>query len=406
MVSISQHVTGATTSVRLFDGLQAQPADPLLGLIGMIQRDPRAGKIDVGIGVYRDALGETPIMNSVKAAEARLLTHQVTKAYLGAEGDIRFADLLAVIAFGAELAASDRLIGVQTPGGTGALRLGAELVALARPDSRIWIGKPTWPNHAPLFQQAGLGVRIHRYYDAETSEIDFDGMMSALQEAAAGDLVLLHGCCHNPTGTGFTTDQWHALSCLLVQRGLIPFLDLAYQGLGDGLDEDVAGLRLVLNAVPEALVAYSCDKNFGLYRERVGALWVLTSSPITAKPARDNMLVLARALWSMPPDHGAAIVRIILDDAALTRDWRAELAAMRERINQLRSMLAAAHPKLAPLSHQRGLFAMLPISAAAIATLREQHGIYMADSGRINTAGLSEQTITPFAAALAPFLSA
>ncbi len=388
----------------ILDALDRQPADALLALIGLHRDDPRPGKIDIGVGVYRDASGATPVLRAVKAAERRLVAEQPTKAYLGPEGDVRFVALLAPILFGPGLAASPRLTGVQTPGGTGALRLGAELLARAAPGARVWMGSPTWPNHAPIFAEAGLRVEDHRYFDPATSDLDFDGMMLALGHAAAGDVVLLHGCCHNPTGTGFSRDQWRALADLLADRGLVPFVDIAYQGLGDGLDGDAAGLRLLLDTVGEALVAYSCDKNFGLYRERTGALWAMGAAAASMPAIRDNLLVLARGLWSMPPDHGAAVVRVILEDPTLAADWRIELDGMRRRIATLRRSLAAAHPRLRPIARQRGMFAMLPLSPAEVATLRERNAIYMAADGRINVAGLRLETIDLVADALRPFL--
>lgn len=391
---------------RLFDGLQPQAPDALLALIGQFRDDTRSGKIDLGVGVYRDTAGATPVMRAIKAAEARLVADQPSKSYLGSEGDQRYTDLLAGIAFGDALAAERRLTGVQTPGGTGALRLGAELLALAGTAPTVWIGTPTWPNHAPIFRAAGLTVQTHPYFDAARSEIDFDAFLQALGDARPGDVVLLHGCCHNPTGTAFNADQWQALTALLVTRGLLPFVDIAYQGLGHGLDEDAAGMRALLAAVPEALVAYSCDKNFGLYRERVGALWALADSADGAARTRDNLLVLARGMWSMPPDHGAAAVRLVLEDPALRADWQAELTQMRTRINTLRQALGQAHPALAPIARQQGMFALLPIDRAAVTRLRQDHAIYMADSGRINIAGLREDTVAPFVAALAPLLPA
>ena len=403
-MSASPTPASAQEPVSLLAGLRPQPADALLALIGLHRADPRADKIDVGVGVYRDARGETPIMGAVKSAEALLLAAETTKGYLGPEGDMRFTELLEPIVFGDGFAQADRLTGVQTPGGTGALRLGAELIARGAPNARVWIGSPSWPNHRPIFEDAGVTVERHRYYDSQISNIDFDGMMHALNAAARGDVVLLHACCHNPTGAGFSIDQWRALADLLGNRGLVPFIDLAYQGLGDGLDEDAVGMRHLLASVPEALVAYSCDKNFGLYRERVGALWVLGAATGVLAPVRDNMHALARSLWSMPPAHGAAIVRAILDDTALTHDWRAELDEMRLRINRLRSLLGRAHPRLKNIATQRGMFAMLPIDRVGVTALREQHGIYMADSGRINVAGLQSETIDRFATALVPHL--
>jgi aromatic-amino-acid transaminase len=244
----------------------------------------------------------------------------------------------------------------------------------------------------------------HPYFDPATRDIDFEAMLTALQDARAGDVLLLHGCCHNPTGTGFSVDQWTALASLCADQDLVPFVDLAYQGLGDGLDQDAAGFRRVVATVPEALVAYSCDKNFGLYRERVGALWTISANPAQAATVRQNLLVLARSLWSMPPDHGAAIVRVVLEDDALSTLWREELEAMRLRIRALRDALAAADPRLGWIAAQRGLFATLPITAADVGVLRERAGIYMAGSGRINIAGLRLDTIDPFVAALSPFL--
>ncbi|WP_054586821.1 amino acid aminotransferase [Sphingopyxis macrogoltabida] len=388
---------------QLFGALDRQPPDALLAVIGMHRADPRPDKIDVGVGVYRDASGATPVMRAVKQAEARLLAAQPSKAYLGAEGDQRFTDLLAGIALGPELAASDRITGVQTPGGTGALRLGAELLARSGAGT-IWVGTPTWPNHEPIFREAGLTVRHHAYFDAEKAGIDEQAFLSSLDAAAPGDVVLLHGCCHNPTGTALSPDQWQRLVAKLAERRLIPFVDLAYQGLGKDLDADAAGTRTLLAAVPEALLAYSCDKNFALYRERVGALWVQSAVPETSAAVRDTMLVLARSLWSMPPDHGAAVVRVILEDDDLAAEWRAELDAMCARINRLRTLLAATHPALASIAQQQGLFALLPIDAAAVEALRAQHAIYMPASGRINIAGLNEDNVARFAAAVASYL--
>ncbi|WP_052757382.1 amino acid aminotransferase [Sphingobium chungbukense] len=382
-----------------FDGLAVQPADALLGLIGLYRADTRPGKIDLGVGVFRDDFGHTPVMRAVKAAEAMLLRDQETKSYLGAEGDVRFAELLAEVAFGA---GPDRLAGVQTPGGTGALRLGAELITRSRPGATVWIGTPTWPNHAPIFRDAGLAIQTHRFFDVASAAVDFDGMIEDLGEARAGDVLLLHGCCHNPTGAGFTGAQWLEIGRLCAARGLLPFIDLAYQGLGDGLEADAAAMRGLMDALPEAVIAYSCDKNFGLYRERVGALWVQSEA---SELVRGNLLALARSLWSMPPDHGAAVVRLVLEYAALRADWTAELDAMRARINGLRAALAASHARLAAIGGQRGMFALLPLGPEAVEALRREHGIYMAGNGRINIAGLTLDTIPAFVAGVAPYLS-
>ncbi|WP_083671982.1 amino acid aminotransferase [Sphingomonas montana] len=394
----------AASGPGMFTALPRQPADALLAVIGMHRADPRLDKIDVGVGVYRDETGATPVMRSVKAAERRLLAEQDSKSYLGAEGDQRFTDLLASIALGSERADDPRVTGIQTPGGTGALRLAAELIARTGRSPTVWVGTPTWPNHAPIFQAAGLTVRTTPYFDVVSADIDFDAMIDGLAQAKDGDVVLLHGCCHNPTGTTLSADQWRILAPIMVTRGLIPLIDLAYQGLGQGLEEDAAGARSLLAAVPEALIAYSCDKNFALYRERVGALWVQSSSAAVAVPVRENLLALARSLWSMPPDHGAAVVRLILEDELLTNDWCLELSGMRRRINDLRLLLGAVHPALAPIAHQEGLFALLPITPDDAAALRTDHGIYLPNSGRINVAGLNHGTVGRFADALALYL--
>jgi aromatic-amino-acid transaminase len=395
---------GQSGSTPLFGRLAPQGADALLGLIALFRADPRPGKIDLGVGVYRDAAGATPVMRAVKTAEAALLAEQASKSYLGPDGDARFTGLLATLVSGARHPASDRLTGIQTPGGTGALRLGAELVARATPGARVWIGEPTWPNHAPIFREAGLDVRTHRFFDQTTGEIDPDGMMHDLRDAKAGDILLLHGCCHNPTGANPDAAQWAEIARMCRHKGLMPFIDLAYQGLGDGLDEDAAATRMLLATLPEAMVAYSCDKNFGLYRERVGAFWALSADAGTVPLVHGNILSLARSLWSMPPDHGAAVVRMILDTPEWRADWQAELDAMRSRINGLRAALGSAHPALAPIAKQRGMFALLPVGPDAARIMRARHGIYMAGNGRINIAGLTLETIPAFAAALAPHL--
>ena len=393
-----------TDNQPIFSALRPQQPDALLALIAMHRADQRGEKIDVGVGVYRDRSGLTPVMRAVKMAETRLVAQQSSKSYLGSDGDIRFTQLLGELIFGAQWVDDDRRFGLQTPGGTGALRVGAALLTRAMPDARVWVSQPTWPNHAPIFAEAGMATLTHPYFDAKTGGIAFDLMLTALDEARAGDVVLLHGCCHNPTGTQFSVEQWQALAALCSLRGLIPFIDLAYHGLGDGLAPDGAGARMMMEAVPAALLAYSCDKNFALYRDRVGALFVQAPSAPLAEMARANTLALARSLWSMPPDHGAAVVRMILDDAALRKDWRGELERMRTRLNRMRTALAAAHPLLAPIARQRGLFSRLPIDPQTVEALREHHGIYMPADGRINVAGLNDANIGRFIEGLLPHL--
>jgi aromatic-amino-acid transaminase len=382
----------------LLDRLEEQPADSLLELIALANADPRPDKIDVGVGVYRDATGGTPILRSVKAAERILIEAQETKAYLGSRGDVRFTELIKPIVFGK--AADGRILGVQTPGGCGALRLGAELIARASPGARIHVGTPTWPNHIPLLSSAGLELVEYPYYDRDSRMIRFDAMMDALSAAAAGELVLLHGCCHNPTGADLDTAQWREVAEMIAARGLIPFVDLAYQGLGNGLEPDAAGARLVVEAVDQAILAQSCDKNFGVYRDRVGTLFIKGSSAGGAEIALGNALNLARTMWSMPPDHGGAVARIILDDPELRADWETELQSMCARIRSLRSRLAAFDPRLAYIDEQNGMFSMLPLTTAQVMALREKHGIYMAGSGRFNVVGLSDDNVDRFAAAV------
>lgn len=379
----------------IFGALAARPADALLALIEAFRNDPRAGKIDVGVGTYRDGHGRTPVMRAVKQAEHRLVETQSTKGYLGPEGDVGFFEALKPVIFGAGNY-GDRLGGLQTPGGTGALRLATELIASARPGARLFVGNPTWPNHLPILKSAGLAVVGYDHFDVCTQQLTFDRLLGALGEAGPGDVALLHGCCHNPTGGDFTPDQWTLIARLLRDRGVLPLIDLAYQGLGEGLEQDAAGARQVLEIVGKGLVAYSCDKNFGLYRERVGALYALAESTAQARIVQSNLLSLTRANWSMPPDHGAAIVRMILEDAQLAADWQTELTEMARRLQTIRELLARAEPALSPLAHQRGMFSTLPLTATEVARLRDERGIYMPLSGRLNIAGLTCETVPAF----------
>jgi aspartate/tyrosine/aromatic aminotransferase len=388
----------------LFDRLDEQKSDSLLQLIALCDADPRPDKIDVGVGVYRDSAGSTPILRAVKRAEALLWERQQTKAYLGSQGDSRFTELIRPIVFGE--GGDERIVGLQTPGGCGALRLGADLVAKANPGARIFVGQPTWPNHGPLIQCAGVAMVPHPYYDPASRRILFDEMMAALATAEAGDLILLHGCCHNPTGADLSLDQWREVAEIVARRGLVPFVDLAYQGLGNGLEADAAGTRLVVGAADQAIVAQSCDKNFGVYRERVGNLFVKAASARAAGIAYGNLLQLSRTMWSMPPDHGAAIVHLVLEDPELRADWNSELLEMCARIRTLRARLAAYDERLAYIDGQNGMFSMLPLTPAQVLELRAEKGIYMADSGRFNVVGLSDAQIDRFTAAVVEALDA
>ena len=386
------------SSARLAD-LDVFRSDSLLKLIALANADTRPNKIDVGVGVFRDGEGRTPVMRAVKAAEKKLWEGQDSKSYLGSKGDIAYADLLRSIVLG-EHAADERIVGLQTPGGCGALRLALQLVARANPAARVLVGMPTWPNHVPITVGCGLEIVEYPYYDRDARRIRFDEMMAAIEGASAGDVVLLHGCCHNPTGADLNADQWREVTRLVVERDLLPLVDIAYQGLGRGLDEDAAGLRGILEACDEVLVAQSCDKNFSVYRDRVGCLFIKTASPEASDIAMGHVLQIAREMWSMPPDHGAAVVRTVLQDPALTADWRAELDEMRDRILRIRDRLADADPRLEYIRGQMGMFSMLPLTPEQVLQLRERDAIYMADSGRFNILGMADDAIDRFVAAV------
>lgn len=388
----------------MLEKLQSQPADALLALIKMYADDEREDKIDLGVGVYRTGEGATPVFSAIKGAETRLLEQQDSKSYLGPEGDMGFVQALMPYVFGEDATMGGRIAGMQTPGGTGAVRLALALAQRAGAE-RVHLGLPSWPNHVQILEDLGMEAVPFDHANADGSA-NLAALIAAIDGAAPGDLVLLHGCCHNPTGIDYTPEDWDVIAAALERNGVLPLLDIAYQGLGRGLDEDVAGVRSVLAAVPEALIAYSCDKNFGLYRDRVGAFYVMAQDGGTLDTILSNANALARATWSMPPDHGAAAVRIALRDPDLTREWRTELDGMRDRMRDVRRQLAVADSdapglNLAALTEQNGLFAVLPLDRGQIAALREEHAIYMAGSGRINIAGLHVGNIGKFIAALA-----
>ena len=373
--------------------------DSLIALIGMVDADPRPEKIDVGVGVFRDGAGNTPILKVIKEAEQRLVDTQVTKAYLGSAGDKRFAELLRPILLGPH-AGDERIAGLQTPGGCGALRLGFELIAQANPDARVFVGTPTWPNHPPIIRSVGLAQVDYPFYERGQGVIRFEDMIAALKGGEPGDIALLHGCCHNPTGADLDEGQWRAVADVVAERGLVPLIDIAYQGFGRGLEEDAFGVRLMLDSCDEVIIAQSCDKNFSVYRDRVGSLWIKSASRETTANAIGLLFQIAREMWSMPPDHGAAAVRIVLDDPELKQRWLVELAAMRDRINAVRQRIAAADPRLAFIGRQFGMFSMLPLSKEQVLKLREDHAIYMAESGRFNVVGMGDAQIDRFIAAV------
>ncbi|MGB3710804.1 MAG: aromatic amino acid transaminase [Erythrobacter sp.] len=387
----------------MLDRLEPQSPDALLALIQMHAADERPDKIDLGVGVYRTDEGATPVFAAIKEAERRLVDDQDSKSYLGPEGDTGFVTALMPYAFGENPTMGGRLAGMQTPGGTGAVRLALALGQKAGL-KRLHMGTPSWPNHAQIAQDLALEIASFDHA-SDDGTANVEAALDAIRGAGAGEAILLHGCCHNPTGIDYTIEEWEALAEAIVESGIFPIIDIAYQGLGHGIEEDAAGYRRVLDKVPEAFIAYSCDKNFGLYRDRVGAFYMLADSADMLDKAQSNANALARASWSMPPDHGAAAVRMALRDEKLVQIWRGELTAMRERLRKVRDRLAqsdeAGRLDLTPLGTQNGLFSMLPVSKEEVARLREEHGIYMAGSGRINVAGLTMGNIDNFIRALA-----
>lgn len=388
----------------MLSNLQQQAPDALLALIKLHDADPRSDKIDLGVGVYRTGQGATPVFGAIKAAERKLAETQDSKAYLGPEGDMGFVAALMPYIFGKDAGdMGGRIEGMQTPGGTGSLRLALAMAKRAG-GKRLIVGAPSWPNHNQICADLGLPVVEFKHAGADGTP-DMDALRAALAAAEAGDAVLLHGCCHNPTGIDYANAQWDEIAGLIAKAGILPILDLAYQGLGHGMEEDAYGVRRVLSAVREALVCYSCDKNFGLYRDRVGALYAVVSEATELRKVMSNAHALARVTWSQPPDHGGAAVRLVLEDKALTAMWLAELDQMRERMRQVRQTLAAAgvtgSVDMKPFGGQNGLFSMLPISKEQVMKMREDHGIYMAGSGRINVAGLTTGNIEKFIGAVA-----
>ena len=392
-------MAGTNGGAQFFDALGDVQSDSLLALIAMANADPRPDKIDVGVGVYRDGVGNTPILRAVKKAEKLLWESQQTKSYIGGFGDKRYTELLRPIVLGRH-ADDDRIAGLHTPGGCGALSLGFKLIAAAHPGAKVHVGTPTWPNHVPVIEAAGLTISEYRYYDRLETRIRFDEMMAALNGAPQGDVVLLHGCCHNPTGADLDDGQWRDVVEVVSRRGLVPLVDIAYQGLGRGFAEDAAGLHLLLDACDEVVISQSCDKNFGVYRDRVGSLFLKTGNAAGTKRAMDHVVQIAREMWSMPPDHGAACVRIVLDTPELRADWDAEVGEMRARINRIRGQIAAADPRLAYIGNQFGMFSMLPVSKDQVVKLREQNAIYMADSGRFNVIGMADAAVDRFIGAV------
>ncbi|WP_263860350.1 amino acid aminotransferase [Pseudomonas sp. MWU13-2100] len=391
-----------------FDAIARVPGDPILGLLEAYAQDPNPRKFDLGVGVYKDAQGLTPILHSVKLAEQRLVDEQRTKSYIGGHGDLRFGSLLNELVMGADspLIAAQRVGATQTPGGTGALRLSADFIAHCLPGRGIWLSDPTWPIHETIFAAAGLKIGHYPYVDSD-NRLNVEGMLAALELVPQGDVVLLHACCHNPTGFDLSHDDWYKVLEIVRRRELLPLIDFAYQGFGDGVEQDAWTVRLFARELPEVLITSSCSKNFGLYRERTGALIVCTGDAEKLLDVRSQLAAVARNLWSNPPDHGAAVVTTILGDPELKSLWADEVEAMRLRIAQLRSgLVEALQPhglaeRFAHIGVQRGMFSYTGLSPAQVKRLRDEHSVYMVSSGRANVAGIDATRLDALAQAIA-----
>jgi aspartate aminotransferase len=390
----------------MFSVLRPSPADPILQLAADFAADPRTDKIDLGVGVYKNSAGETVIPRAVKMAEARLVDAQKTKSYVGLLGDVAFSAGMVDLVLG-NAAPAERISAIQTPGGGGALWILMSLIAEASPGATIWVSTPTWGNHKAIAAGVELKVRDYAYFDPATRAVDFAAMKADLADAGPGDVVLLHGCCHNPTGANLTTAQWDILTDMAVAQGFTPMVDIAYQGFGDGLEADAAGLRAMAARVPEMLVASSCSKNFALYRDRVGCAMVLSADVDAAAAVTANLKTLMRISISMPPDHGAAVVKMIFGDAELRGVWEGELNEMRARMLRLRQQMADAmrartnSGRFDFIADHRGMFSLLGATPEQVATLRDDHGIYIIGDSRMNIAGLTEETIDRVASAFA-----
>ncbi|NOE35534.1 MULTISPECIES: amino acid aminotransferase [unclassified Ruegeria] len=389
----------------MFENLKPQPADKILALMQMYREDPRDQKIDLGVGVYKNADGVTPVMRAVKAAERRILEEQETKAYTGLAGDPAFADAMIGLVLGTSVPRAN-IAAVATPGGTGACRQAFEMIRMANPSARVFVSNPTWPNHLSILNYLGIETVQYRYFDGETRGVDFDGMMADLKTAKAGDVVLLHGCCHNPTGANLNMVQWQEVVNLINELGLVAMIDIAYQGFGDGLEEDAQAARLVASSVKECLIAASCSKNFGVYRERTGLLMAISADAGQTALNQGTLAFLNRQNYSFPPDHGARVVTTILMDEALRADWAAELEEVRLSMLGLRQQMADELQRLSGsdrfgfIAQHRGMFSRLGAAPELVEKLRVDHGIYMVGDSRLNIAGLNAATVPILAQAI------
>lgn len=389
----------------MFKNLKPQPVDKILTLMKSYREDPRTDKIDLGVGVYKNAQGVTPVMRAVKAAEKILWETETTKSYTGLIGDPAYGDAIINLVL-ADAVPRDRIAAAATPGGTGAIRQALELIRMSNPDATVWLSNPTWPNHPSILKYLGMNMAEYRYFDSESRGVDFDGMLADLAQVKAGDVVLLHGCCHNPTGANLNLVQWAEVIALLQDTGAVPFVDIAYQGFGEGLQEDAAAVRMVVSAMPETIIAASCSKNFGIYRERAGCLMVVSETASHSIVTQSTLAYLNRQNFSFPPDHGTRLVTMILNDDALKADWQAELEEVRLGMLSLRQQLASELQRLAGsdrfgfIAQHRGMFSRLGTTPELVERLRAEHGIYMVSDSRLNIAGLNADTVPILAKAI------
>jgi aspartate aminotransferase len=396
----------------MFNTLTALPADPILGLLTQYRADDHSNKVDLGVGVYKDPSGHTPILECVKIAEKYRLDTEDTKVYIGPTGSAPFNQLMTELAFGASHAAllANRIRTVSTPGGTGALRVAADFIKRCNPNAVLWVSDPTWANHTGLFEAAGIKVNTYPYYDYDSKSLKFDEMLATLNTIGKDDVVLLHACCHNPSGMDLTNEQWDEVVKVTAKQGFTPLIDMAYQGFGDGVDEDAFGVRQMAAAVESMILCSSCSKNFGLYRERIGACSIIARDSATVDIAQSVLLYVVRCIYSMPPAHGAAIVETILGTPALKQQWLDELKVMRDRINGNRAMLVeqlktnGVDRDFSFIARQKGMFSFLGINPAQVETLKKEHSIYMVGSSRISIAGISQANVDYLAKSIAKVL--
>jgi len=395
----------------MFGRLEALPADPILGLSIKYRADENPLKIDLGVGVYKNEAGNTTILNCVKKAEKFRLENELTKTYIGGTGSALFNEKMTSLIFGDhKVIKENRVKTVSTPGGTGALRVAGEFIARCKSNAKIWLSNPTWANHKGVFEASGLNIQEYPYYDYENKTLDFDAMLTALKNVSADDFVLLHACCHNPSGMDLSQEQWQQVAQVAKDVGFTPLMDMAYQGFGDGIEEDAYGVRLMAESVNNMILCSSCSKNFGLYRERIGACTVIGETPATTEIANSVVLGVARVVYSMPPAHGAALVETILSSEELTQEWHIELAEMRNRINGNRKVIVdklvekGVTRDFSFIANQKGMFSFLGITPEQVQQLQDEYSIYMVGSSRMSIAGIAPSNVDYLAESIAKVL--